>query len=424
MINEAHAQAGHHRDFLRRAVAPNLFTSTLHPEFIPALVAANLMTPQVWEWAKKAVPDPSSPVAALRGIHRFLNKHFHHAIGGEFAAIWGLQEERHLTDPDEKAASEYAMRVIARAIDLKGGEFPWTLPLVPLLKDGLFPLYVYGTADVLRVHGRRLGKRTLGVTSCLDECVLAASLALAAGVCRWEDVIFLGSPFHYTVFLLTREGPVWFNAKREIFSTADWEQLCAGHDADGRTAHFTDKLVVADRLICGHGLAVMPEGRLAGDAGAVARAVAAIENFNGVPVPWLQPPPGHPGDHLFHGCEAIMAGWNGGAAGLQRAILARAHAGGAPVLEAALYMYRHPEFCHPEVLRQAARKNFYAYLHATAATSLDELHAMVDAIPGRESFYGGDGRMALPDEVLAFGTASDAERELLRSVMHEHFTAR
>src|SRR6187431_3191234 len=64
------------RAFLRRAVSPNLFTSTLHPEFIPALVTANLMTPCLWEWAAASVSgvDVSNPIAGLQAIHHFLNK--------------------------------------------------------------------------------------------------------------------------------------------------------------------------------------------------------------------------------------------------------------------------------------------------------------------------------------------------------------
>jgi len=179
------------RAYLRRAVSPNLFTCTLHPEFIPALVVANLMTPCLWHWAEQSVAgvDVSNPHKAFAAIHRFLNKKFYHASGQEFAAMWGLQEVRHVVDAEERAASEYAMRLIERSQSTVSQPTPWLLPLIPLLQDGLFPLYVYGTADVLRAHGKRLGKHTLGVTSCLDECVLAASLAIAAGVCRWEDMI-------------------------------------------------------------------------------------------------------------------------------------------------------------------------------------------------------------------------------------------
>lgn len=87
MIEESHAHEGPRRNYLGRAVAPNLFTTAQHPEFIPALVAANLMTPCLWEWAKKCVSNPSGRIDALHQIHHFLNQRFHHATGETFAAI-------------------------------------------------------------------------------------------------------------------------------------------------------------------------------------------------------------------------------------------------------------------------------------------------------------------------------------------------
>lgn len=425
MIDASHAHEGPRRNYLRRAVAPNLFTSVLHPEFIPALVVANLMTPCLWEWAGKSVSDPTRPLEALREIHRFLNQRFIHAIGETFAATWGLQEGRRITDPDEREASDYVMEFLSRCYEIQGDSVPWSLPLVPLLKNGQFPLYVYPTADVLHMMGKRSGKkRLLGVTSCLDECVLAASLALAAGVCRWEDVIFVGSALHYTVYITTGEGTVWFNARREFFTQDDWQKVCAESGPNGALSQLHVRLTIADRIITGQGVAVFPKNRLSGDRTVVSQSIAEVERFSGAQMPWLRPFPEGEGDHVFTGWQSVASGSVDGAHGVQQAVFERAKLGGTPMLDAALYMYRHPEFCHPEIIRHAARKNFYTYLHAVSASSLNDLHARVDAVPGRESVYGESGRIALPDEVLAFGTASEAERDLLREIMHEHFTAR
>jgi hypothetical protein len=379
----------------------------------------------LWEWAAKSVSDPARPLAALQDIHHFLNQRFHHAIGETFAATWGLQEGRRITDPDEREASDYVMEFLSRCYEIQGDSVPWSVPLVPLLKDGQFPLYVYPTADTLRMLGRQSGrKRVLGVTSCLDECVLVASLALAAGVCRWEDIIFVGSALHYTVYILTPEGTAWFNARREFFTRDDWEKLCAGEGMGGALGQLHARLTIADRIISGRGVAVFPKNHLSGDRASVIQSIAHVEQFSGTPMPWLSPFPDGQGDQVFTGWESVASGFAGGARGVQQAVLDRARIGGTPMLDAALYMYRHPEFCHPEVIRHAARKNFYTCLHALSATSVGDLHARVDAVPGHESIYGDSGRIALPDEVLAFGTASEVERELLRSVMHEHFTRR
>ncbi len=414
---------GHRRHFYRRAVSPNLFTCTLHPEFIPSLVVANLMTPCLWEWAEQSVAGVgvTKPHAALDAIHKFLNKRFHHATGQEFAETWGLQERRHLPDEDERKASDYAMSLIAESLIHVGDQHPWTLPLIPLLKDGLFPLYAYGTADLLRVNGRRMGKRTYGVTSCLDECTLAAALAIATGVCKWEDIVFLGSPLHYTVFFFTSEGGVWFNAKREIFHHAAWREHCEGQSHKDRAGHIVDKLIIADRLICGEGLVVYPQKLVAGRHEAVAAAVAAVEDFANTRLEWLHPLPESGLKDTYEGWDALEGR---SAEEVERNVLERVAQGPVPLMEAALYMFRHPEFCEGEVLLEAGRRNFYAYLRSAMADSVTDVAAMVDSIKGRESLYGPTGRMALPEEVLAFGTASDAERELLRRVLQEHVDER
>jgi len=169
---------------------------------------------------------------------------------------------------------------------------------------------------------------------------------------------FVGSPLHYTVFFLTAQGSVWFNAKREIFTQGMWEEHCAGQDEEGRIRLLMDKLSIVDRLICGNGLKVFPGTELSGNRDAVARAVAEVERFAQARLEWLHPVPEGGGDHVFHGLEVVSADCAGGAGAIQQAVLECARQGGAPLLEAALYMFRHPEFCHSEVLLEAARTNF------------------------------------------------------------------
>jgi hypothetical protein len=410
-----------HRAFLRRAVSPNLFTTTLHPEFIPALVAAHLMTPCLWEWAEKCMHgvDTSDPTAAFRAIQRFLNRNFYHATGEDFAAVWGLQETRHLRELEEREASDYAMGLMEGILSSVGDQHPWTLPLIPLLQDGLFPLYVYGTADVLRAHSRRIGKRQLGVTSCLDECVLAAALAIVAGVGRWEDMIFVGSPLHYTVFFPTSAGTVWLNAKREFFTETEWQRDAGSEPESAR--RLMDKLLVADRLIGGCGLAVFPKSMAAGDCVKVDWAVTLVERFAGGKIPWLHPLADYGDPKRFDGWEAVSGN---SAEAVRAAVFERARKGGAPLLEATLYIVRDPDFCDPELILEAARSNFHTYLRSAAVTSPEEISALVEAVPGRVSFLGPTGRMALPDEMIAFGTASEVERELFRQVVREHVSAR
>ncbi len=87
-------------------------------------------------------------------------------------------------------------------------------------------------------------------------------------------------------------------------------------------------------------------------------------------------------------------------------------------------MFRHPEYCHADILMDAARKNYYTFLKSASAGTSDDIHAMIEAVPLRESLYGPTGRLAMPDEVLSSGMANEAERELMRHILHGHMTAR
>jgi len=175
---------------------------------------------------------------------------------------------------------------------------------------------------------------------------------------------------------------------------------------------------------CGEGLVVYPQNVLAGRREAVAAAIEAVEGFASTRLEWLHPLPEGAVREAYDGWDALGATHGGGAEDVQRAVLAQARQGPAPLMEAALYMFRHPEFCQSEVLLEAGRRNFYTYLRSAMADSVTDVAALVDSVRGRESLYGATGRMALPDEVLAFGTASNAERELLRRVLQEHVDER
>lgn len=407
------------RHFFIRAIRPTLFSATLHPEFIPALVLANLMTPRLWEWADKIRADPAwtgtDPAERLRRLHRFLNKRFFHPQGTEFGRIWGLQERERISDPEEREASDYAMRMIEESLCEITDPTYWTFSFLPSLRHGQFPLYVYPTADTLAALSTVLpgtDRRVLGVTCCLDECVLAASLALATGVCRRDDLAFFGSPAHYTLMVRTVGGPVWFNAKRECFTCTAWAETIG---AD-RAAAFLRRLFLFDRLITPTAWAIYPAGPCFDPEEKLPGWVEEAERFVGAPVPWLRPVPATTEKaRAVSGFPDLPV--HARAAGAEAAIIAATRTGDAPVARAGLFAFRHPEFCDPEGLAEAANAGFRVFLKAAEVLSPADADAIVRAIPGRTSIYGEGGRMALPDEVLAFRTGSEAERELLRETL-------
>lgn len=405
--------------YLERAVAPNLFTTTLHPEFVPALIAANLMTPRLWEWGRHIRDSKPAGTSAeiLTAIHHFMDSHFYHATGRDFARWWGLQENREVADPDERSASEYAMRLFDRAwTDVPAAlqlQHKWMEPLIDLSHDGMFPMYTYGTADLIHALARADHHHNLGVTSCLDECVLIAALALALGVCGWDDFSILGSPFHYTVFVRVDGELNWFNAKREFFSTADWRAHIEGLSQADREREFAGRLILPDRLIRATGAAAPGQPIFSGNLAAVSRAKSEIESFAGCTLGWLEIPEGSAeSDSGAAEITDVVSPESVRAEALRKAQV-------SPVLAAALYIFRDPDFCRPEILRRAAARDYICRLLAAGAGP--NFEDVIRSIVGTESIHGSArGRLAMPDEILACDTASEPERELLRETLRLH----
>ncbi len=232
-------------------------------------------------------------------------------------------------------------------------------------------------------------------------------LAIAAGVCRWEDVVFLGSPLHYTVYVRTPDGGVDERKTRNAHALGLGGTLRRVRGGAPRP-EMTEMIGAVDRVICAQGLAVFPHGKLSGNRDAVARAVAEVETFVQARLHDLTPARGRREEHRFAGWEVIAKEPGNSAHAIQTAVLHRARQGGSPILEAALYMFRHPEYCHADILMDAARKNYYTFLKSASAGTSDDIHAMVEAVPVRESLYGPTGRLAMPDEVLSSGMANEA----------------
>lgn len=412
-----------HHAYLCRAVRPTLFSATLHPEFIPALVLANLMTPRLWHWAETLTTNPAWRDAdtggRLRLLHRFLNKRFFHPEGKVFGRIWGLQERERITDPAERAASDYSMQMIEKSLHGISDPNYWTFSFIPLMRHGQFPLYVYPTADGIASLATllpELDSRTLGITSCLDECVLAASLALASGICRRDEFAFLGSPAHYTLMVQTSDGPAWFNAKREFFDRQDWDRKHSGLSAIQQADAFYHSIYLFDRIITANACAVYPDGPAIRCATTISPWISRAESLISAPIPWMHPlPPEQMDSGDWDAFPEIDP--HAGAGAVEMQVLSAMRDRATPLLQAALCAYRHPDFCTPSLLAEAASAGYFVFLKAATVFEEADADAIVDSIPDHVSILGESGRVALPDEVLAFQTASPAERALLKATL-------
>jgi hypothetical protein len=412
------------RDYLVRAVSPSLFCAALHPDLIIALMIANLLSPRLWELAgrisaRRQHQDGSEQL--MKQLHKFVNNHFYHPDSAQICRIWGLYEQDRVTHAGERASSDRAMAVIGRGLQNLGrDDFR-----INLLKHGVAPRYVYPTVDVILAYGQLL-KHTqtnrLGLTSCLDECVLIASLALALGWCRVDEVVFVGSPYHYTVYLFPDGEGFLFNSKRYLFSQRDWQEQ-SGNQPELSCHMFIDKLQVCDRVITPSGYCVFPDGPTTITPERMAYEAERICNFLGACPPELAQAMAVArsaragGQHgTEHVAEALPAGRNA----TESAVLKHAASDDMLLLQAALYAFRHPGVPDPQLYRKAAMRGFRSYVMSGLVASLDDAREIADGIVGKESIYGASSRLATPDEALIFNTANEPERQLLIEALLRH----
>ena len=401
-----------------------MFSAALHPDLIIALIIANLMSPKLWELVERIPTGANAnPEVMMKRLHKFVNRSFYHPNPSESCRVWGLYERETVTDPDELASSDRAMSVIRQAIELTGNRDANFV--IGLIDNSMAPRYIYPTVDMILADTptlKELKTPVLGMTCCLDECVLIASLALAAGLCKMEDIVFVGSPLHYTLYLFPDEEGYMFNAKREFFRRKDWNKQSGG-DPEASSRLFIEKLFVCDRIITPFGGCVFPDGSVTISPERMENVVKKITRFlSATPHELSQAlatvhkagATGLAGADRLDGLPALSC------ASIEAAVLAGKDDPDYPLFEAALYVFRHPRVSEPELYKEAAMRGFRSYILSGAVSCPADAREIVDGISGNTSIYGKSLRIAMPDEALAFDTASNEEKKLLEETLLRH----
>jgi hypothetical protein len=412
------------RDYLIKAVSPSLFSAALHPDLIIALIIANLMSPKLWKLVQR-IPagDRANLEVMMKRLHKFVNQNFYHPNPSEFCRVWGMYERETITDPDELASSDHAMSIIRQGIELtrnRDANF-----VIGLLDNSTAPRYIYPTVDLILADNptlKELKPPVLGMTACLDECVLIASLALAAGLCKMEDIVLVGSPLHYTLYLFPDDEGYMFNAKREFFRRQDWNKQSGG-DPEASSRIFMEKLFVCDRIITPFGYCVFPDGPTTITPERMETTITRISRF-------LSATPQELSQALATVHKERATGLVGAdqidrlpvlsCTSIEAAVLAGKDDPDQSLFEAALYVFRHPRVSEPELYKEAAMRGFRSYILSGAVLCPADAREIVDGISGNESIYGESLRIAMPDEVLAFNTASNEEKKLLEETLLRH----
>ena len=168
---------------LPHSVSPTLFQAGLQPDLLAVVLTADFMSEAfvgLADKARKAVRHP--PLSqAMHRLQEFVNARFYHALPREFERIYGLYEQETIMDAEEQAAGVYSMEMIRRFMSGRSVQPEGHCSSLKFLSNGAFPKYVYPVADIVEAYARRPGGGTgsvLGWTSCADECILLAALAV------------------------------------------------------------------------------------------------------------------------------------------------------------------------------------------------------------------------------------------------------
>lgn len=406
---------------LERAVAPNLFDALADPDLVRVLLAANLMSDRLWDLAGRLeIAEDGAGLLEPQRIQRAIDRHFTHVTTERMAEMNGVLdlelEDRRLGG----GVVAYAIHRIRSTTDLRiarGTLLPQNT-LMELIERGRFPAYVYATIDEAWAERRLLDTRKhkpLGVTCCLDEVALFCALMLTRPDRDADDIAIAGSPAHYTAFVWSADGPWWFYGKNTLHHAAGWaSHVASDHGGDAQQA-FDGHLPNMDRYLDVHGHWTFADGMASLDAPRREAAVAHLDRFFGqrlrqvesglsLPVRMTPPPDGVALLHDLGHAE--------GAAEVRARVRAAAGHDDALALRA-LYAYRTVDVPDPVLYLRAGLRGSRLRERAADITDLGGALAAVAAIPGTDSPFLDRDRIALPDEVLRFGTGTDRDRAIL-----------
>jgi hypothetical protein len=418
------------------AARPALLEAAREPDLLMALLLADLMSPSLWEFRDRLHPTADT-AAVMEEIHRFMDRHLFHASPLEVKEIWGcldLAEERARLGPAEV---DYAVGMVRRGVEERRdlGILTAKQDILPLMDAGMFPDYEYSTIDVIRAHRRHLhrGKhKPLGVTSCADEAVLSAALAWAAGHVPLEGVVVFGSPAHYTTLVERRGRGYWFNGKHEYHDAASWAQVCRSLDAGSDGTAATEEAVQAafdarqqglDRLITPLGVHRFHTNESTLSPARLARTNEWLASFFGAglrPISAaVERGVGFLPDPLEEGCLRALDEATDAAAARQRLReLGRAYPGS--IMELAHYAFRDLWVEHPQAYIEAAARGHLTRGRAAGVTCAADALDAVAEVAGGDSIFDDLDRIALPDEVLLFGTGTHRDKALLLYTLLRH----
>lgn len=415
-------------------VAPNYFDAIVHPEVIMPLVLSHLLSESLWQRRDAVVerldglepPDPSTPVE-LFALKRFIDKNFEHVhpnFVGQLNGMLNVQEESRRLGEHHVQRAMQGLDFYTKYCEMRGAhDISW---MQQSIVSGVFPNYTYTTYDVIRAHRKFSQHRkgsSFGIVSCLDEMSLFCAAALTLPKDYVSKVIILTGPTHYTVMLWDAEKRgYWFPAKRYLFSARSWaEYVDTKYNGDVALA-YNDILCQTNRITSTHGSFEIEHGTSSIPIDFLHETIQDIKELLGYlpesvvdamqrPIEQLPPSPYADVFASIAGVSSIQA---------VRSDVHAAASSGQEWAEEVLLAYRSAEMVdHPRYLAAAMQSPLTREV-ARGMQSTEEAAAFVDSIPGHESIFGDDNRIALPDETLRMQTGTERDRSILLYALTNH----
>lgn len=410
-----------------QVVAPNFFDAVAAPGVLLPLVMANAMSARLWRLARR-VGDDDDPMDAAR---RVIDTSFTHVTPervAEVAGLLDLDEERRRLGPQVVDAA-IAQVHFAWAQRRDRGLLPPDDSLEQAIAQGSFPAYTYGNLDVIHAARHEKGsaaRRPRDLTSCVDEAALFGSLLVTqpAVTTRLDGVVLLASKVHASVFAWAGDDAWWFWGKNVLLTPAAFRRRAAEHH-DGDLADAFLGLMVSpiERIMSRRGTVDLEAATSSLPEDEVRRALDAVTRFFGHVPQGLDRAPAdlaftEPSAHdvLFEQALTCTS-----AEEVRALVSARAREPGAEGRAAieALLAFRSLDVPDLMPYLHAARRGPLARAAAGRCPTAHDAVALVGAL-GTGAALGDATRIALPDEVLARGSGSPAERGVLLHVLLEH----
>ena len=413
---------------LSQAARPTLFDTAARPELLISIIYANLMSPSLWKLMRKIraratelsdTDGTRQTTVFMKEIHDYVDKKFCHFAPLDIVKYMGLldleEEKKRLSGVIVDEAIDCIMKSLYGLE--KEDRLKLNQNIFDIVNHGKFPEYYSSPIDVIESFGSDVHQkhRPLGVTICADEATLIASLAVAEGCIGTEDIVILGSPVHYTLFLEHGDEGFWFNGKHEFHDSTSWREFIKGFPDQRIQRAFDSRVFNFDRVITPLGIHLLRHGRSTMSPDQIRIVYSMLKEYFGIDIRQIIEAQNNITYDKSSILEIPAVDFSDCKDAGQVEKMIRVLAGKYPnsIFELALYSFRSIQVPYPEAYIRASLRGHRVRNEAKVIRNLDDAISVAANLSGSSSIYKSFQRIALPDEVLHFRTGNHREIALL-----------